>query len=268
MRSACYRQFVTTSGLELADWERAYAARVVDAVNAIRNELGLSVRALRDRLESLGWSIGIDTLNGILVSKKRRSFSVGEVFTFSRALEVPPIYLMLGLPISADLPVGAALERGELDRVLRWVEGLSSSIVTGTPISPMTLYSRYLDDLRYENARWKVTGEERETYGSPPGAPGRVSRLVEKIAAHRASWELWIEEGRYLTPELPELPAALSPYIQGARIVSLPEAPIEALLDDEILSTVSADLERMRMAQWEVDRMKASLDGKAADSPE
>jgi transcriptional regulator with XRE-family HTH domain len=95
--------------MEDGNWkafEREWTDAIVDSINMIRDASELTVRDLAQRLRSLGWPISDATLAGMLSGRKRGSITVAEVFAFARALNVPPLYLILGLPLRGALPDG------------------------------------------------------------------------------------------------------------------------------------------------------------------
>lgn len=114
------------------EWERERTGLVVASINAVRIERGMTVKALRDRLEELGWKVSLPTLNGMLSAKKRGSISVAEVEVIARALEVPPAYLVLGLPQRNPLsPLGTELDEDDLTTLAPW--WLGRDIEPGRP---------------------------------------------------------------------------------------------------------------------------------------
>lgn len=83
------------------EWEQGQANILVDCINSLRDQQGLTVKALSERLIDFGWPVGLGTLNGILSGRKRSSFSYGELVAFAQALSVPLAYLLIGMPVSA-----------------------------------------------------------------------------------------------------------------------------------------------------------------------
>lgn len=109
----------------LRAWEAQHARLVVDSVNAVRNARGMTIRDLATALEGLGWPVGLSTLNGILSARKRQTFTVAEVLAFARAIDVSPLTLLLGIPVTDRLPEGSVLPDDARSSVaaLRWAIG-------------------------------------------------------------------------------------------------------------------------------------------------
>lgn len=92
---------------EKSDWarfEREWTAQIVQSINFVRSQQGLTVKDLALRLRSLGWPVSDATLSGMLSGNKRTSVSIAELTVFARALSVAPLYLILGLPTASELP--------------------------------------------------------------------------------------------------------------------------------------------------------------------
>jgi hypothetical protein len=255
---------MTTS--TLADWDRAYALRVVSGVNALREYFGLSIPGLRERLVEAGWPVSVETLNGILSARKRRSFSVGEILCFARAFDVPPEFVLLGLPSSDDLPGPPLLDHPSVADTLRWMQGRNNSVYVGSPLSVLERYARILAELRRQNAVWEISGKEpRDERPGPPGTrQSRVATLIDELVSHLEYWLDCISSG-ILVPDLPDVPASLAPFMTGDG--NRPLAPISGLVDDDLRDIVRRDFERLAAAQSDIDRMR-SHDGTAADPAE
>lgn len=108
-------------------WEKATTGQTIDAVNALREEQGLTIKQLSVRLGAFGWPVDLATLNGILGSKKRASLSVGEIFVMARALSTTPLYLLLGIPEHVGTVPGRAFDNRSVSNVelLQWLAGYS-----------------------------------------------------------------------------------------------------------------------------------------------
>lgn len=106
---------------------------VVDSVNRLRSASDVTVNDLAGRLAGVGWPVSQATLSGILSGHKRGSISVTEILAFARALEVPPVYLMIGLPNRASVPESPIFATGSTDvgSVAGWITGR-----TRTPSTP------------------------------------------------------------------------------------------------------------------------------------
>lgn len=257
----------TSKRRPLKDWEAEYTDRVVLSVNAVRRARGWAIWQLRSELEAQGWALSVDTLNGILSSRKRKSLSVGEVLCFAAALEVPVEFLLLGLPEVQDLPRHGPVPDPAVTSALRWMRGYSDSVYVYPVMHWLTAYGDLLSDLRSENAIWEITGGARERYGSSESEESLIEWLFSRIADLRREWQTHIEAGAFL-PLIPELPPELVPFIDGD--APPPSEPIRELLDRETLEAARADLTRVAAARAEVSRMERARNrgsgGEAADA--
>ncbi|MGO3320257.1 MAG: hypothetical protein ACTIL0_07085, partial [Microbacterium gubbeenense] len=83
------------------DWqtfERTWTRGIVASINKVRGAEGVTVAALARRLNAGGWKVSQATVAGILSGNKRTSISVAELSAFAWALDVAPLYLLMGLP--------------------------------------------------------------------------------------------------------------------------------------------------------------------------
>ncbi len=256
----------TESEPDLATWERQYALRLVESVNTLRLRYGWSIPKLVEKLGEVGWTVTKDTLNGILSTKKRRSFTVGEVLCFARVFEVPPEFLLLGLPSMADLPRSLVLENPTVIETFRWYRGHSESVFVASHLDPLVHFSHWLRELERENAIWYITGKPRTTTERPYGDEVRVvDQLLRRLRRHLGYWSANLEAGR-LAPDLPQLPQELADLLQEG--APGPDEPIEVLLTDSMLDATERDMRRSEEAQADVDRMKEARDGSPSDTPQ
>lgn len=111
-------------------WERNYSAQIVRGVNALREELGLTIGQLAVRLAEYGWPVDTGTLTGILSANKRASISVAEVFALARALSTHPLYLMVGHEDDLGLPAGGPLADAPMTEsaAIAWIVGDDSPL--------------------------------------------------------------------------------------------------------------------------------------------
>ncbi|WP_270353256.1 hypothetical protein [Microbacterium testaceum] len=251
-----------TTHESLGDWERAYARRVVDAINQIRGRLGLSIPALRTRLSEVGWDMGLDTLNGILSSKKRKAFTVGETLCFASALRVPPEFLLLGMPLASELPTSPFAPRASVPDALHWFRGTPDSVYEGSVLQAMERQARTLDDLRRENAIWEITGEPRLwERGTTREEVPAVHQLLDLLRTDRQRWRAELERGA-MVPELPELPSSVTQIVDSG--APMPTEPLRDLLDARTIDVVRSDLDR-----WErAGRMRAKFDDTSTHASE
>ena len=85
---------------EWSEYEKGWTRQIIASVNAVRGEIGLTVKELRERLVNVGWSVSVANLSGMLSGDKRGSISIAEIAAFARALNVNPLYLVMGLPFA------------------------------------------------------------------------------------------------------------------------------------------------------------------------
>lgn len=117
-------------------FEREWAEIVVDSVNRLRTAANITVKDLAARLGEAGWPVSVATLSGILSGHKRGSISVTEWLALAWALNVQPLYLLVGFPTRARVPsspMWAGAPDG-VDTVAAWVAG----DIEGFPASPRT----------------------------------------------------------------------------------------------------------------------------------
>lgn len=194
---------------DLRAWEKAYSDRIVASVNAVREWRGLTIRELAEKLSAAGWAVSLDTLNGILSSKKRSSFSVGEIFVFARALEVPPAFLLLGLPSAHNLPAGPMLPGFDATNVggYLWIADAGFHPSRGGYMGLLPRYAERLDFAMWQNALWLTAGGEHDQIRDT------LQEALGELLHTRNRWGEAAASG-YATPELPPLPEAIS-HLEG-----------------------------------------------------
>lgn len=193
----------TSNPTSLREWEAEYTGRLVDSINTMRKRHGWSIDQLRGRLAEVGWELSIDTLNGILSARKRKSFSVGELFAFSRALLVSPTYLMTGLPSVEPIPSGPMFPgfHSSVTDVYTWVTDGELHILGGSYIAQFGQYARRLEDARWQNAWWLVSAPD------DPEAGTNLRACIGTIHNMRLRWRDSLAD--FNVPDLPPLPPEL-----------------------------------------------------------
>lgn len=248
-----------TTQQSLQAWDKAYADRVVESVNSIRALSSITIPRLRDLLEECGWSVSVDTLNGIFSSRKRKSFTFGELLALSRALKVTPMYLFLGLPSAEPLTSGPVLDSGEILDVYRKLSD------TGD-LWPVRKVASALANLEWQNALWVVRGidpepDETEPYSSTMDGPLHWDFApYDAIEYFAFQYRMWIQqaESSPLSPRVPPLPKALRPHISvRGRVLGMPKKPLEGLLSDAVLTKANRHVMDMRAAQARLDELRA-----------
>lgn len=167
-------------------WEKNYSSLIVDSINTVRDWQGLTVRQLASRLAYFGWPVDVATLNGVLgPGKKRTSISTGELLIFARALNVSPLFFMVGLPGGSQLPPGPTFEGITPDPVtlLAWMRnghlqelsehpddaadpqrvGLQTSMMVATAMSDLEMYAHSLRVVLWQNAVLHAIEEEDQS---------------------------------------------------------------------------------------------------------
>lgn len=266
-----YRQYVTTSSpASLKNWEAEYADRLVDSINVLRERYGWTIPRLRTELTSYGWSPSLETLNGILSAKKRKAFSVGEIFAFARALNVSPTYLMAGLPLSAPLPGGPLLPEADVVSAYSWVTDTELHIVGGSALGTFRHYAHAMNYAKWHNALWEAGRPSEYLVGD-----------LRDLAYRRRQWKLYAEQ--FNVPEVPELPAELRPlrldeWVDDERSVRNRDAEHGPFIPDGLnldemlplgesfsgpawMETARYYIERVDAARDELDRLKARGEG-------
>lgn len=112
--------------MEWAAFEREWTGVIIESVNEIRAALGITVKELGERVRKAGWPVSDATLSGMLSGNKRSSISIAEIAAFGSALDVPPLYLILGLPKTSELPDSALwpLPTPDIYDVWSWFNGM------------------------------------------------------------------------------------------------------------------------------------------------
>ncbi len=274
-----YRHSVTTSEVRpLKDWEAEHANRVVAAINMLRERYGWTIPRLRSELAPYGWEPSLETLNGILSAKKRKAFSVGEIFAFARALRVSPTYLITGLPLGAPLPEGPLLPEADVVSAFSWVTDAELRIVGGSALGTFAKYASAMNYARWHNALWMA---------------GRPSEYLvddlRDLAFRRKQWRSYAEQ--YNVPEVPDLPVELEPLRLDEWVDRrdpdvdhgfIPEPAVPGGIDifsmlplgesfsgQAWMETARDYIARMDAASAELDRLKARGErGEAADPAE
>lgn len=203
-----YGHPVTTTG-NLKEWEREHALRIRASVNKLRERRGWSISRLRDELERYGWDISLNTLNGVLSSQKRSSFTTGEVLTFAAALEVSPTYLLLGLPDTSDFPSSPIAPDPDVSSMWGWLSGRGfRGALAPMYFGPLEKFAEAVSYARWHNALWLASG----------GSVGadELQRDLADIANWHSTWEQYVE-GRRDVPDVPVLPEAIRAAVQYMR---------------------------------------------------
>lgn len=192
---------MTTSGArDLKDWEAEHADRIVTAINQLRDRYGWTIPRLGVELALFGWEPSRETLNGILSGRKRKSFSVAEVFAFARAFRVSPSYLLAGLPDATDLPAGPLVPQRDVASVFDWVSDREFRALGGSPATVLVKYAEHLGMARWHNALWCVAPERF--------VGGSLVESLKLIALERERWRDYADNGFHV-PSLPALPPEL-----------------------------------------------------------
>ncbi|WDM42534.1 helix-turn-helix transcriptional regulator [Microbacterium luteolum] len=268
----------TSEPRSLKDWEAEHADRIVAAINQLRERYGWTIARLREELAPYGWTPSLETLNGILSAKKRKAFSVGEIFAFARALRVSPTYLITGLPLGAPLPEGPLLPEADVISAFSWVTDAELHIVGGSALGTFAKYANAMNYAKWHNALWMA---------------GRPSRYLvddlRDLAFRRRQWRSYAEQ--FNVPEVPDLPAELEslrldewvdtrdPDVDrgNSSEFGLPVGmDLDALLPlgesfsgQAWMMTARDYIDRMDAARAELDKLKARGErGEAADTPE
>lgn len=113
-------------------YERGFAAQVIENVRYFKKRGRLTAQVLADRVTAAGWPINVNTINGMLGSKKRASISVTEWLALARALGVPPMALLV--PLFEQKQVEAYPERDLLPiELLHAILGEGEPAIAGPP---------------------------------------------------------------------------------------------------------------------------------------
>lgn len=146
-------------------WESEQADQVVDSINRLRDFQGLTMKDMALKLREFGWPVSDNTLLGILSGRKRTSFTLGEVQAFASALNVPPLYLMMGLPVAAGCRVSplhaetaSSVERYQsLTGGPGWSgrpgeDAYTSGVMAATTLGNLRRYAHAMQILRWQNS--------------------------------------------------------------------------------------------------------------------
>lgn len=80
------------------DWERELTVQIGRAVDARRQELGLSAQSLSDKTAELGHKISRSAIADYSNENRRPRVSVADLLVLARALDMPPLYLLFPNP--------------------------------------------------------------------------------------------------------------------------------------------------------------------------
>lgn len=86
------------------DWQGRFTGRVADAVRRYRKERGLSAQGLTDACAALGYEIPRTAIAN-LENGRRSGVEIAELLVFAKALDVPPIALLLPVGVSGSVEV-------------------------------------------------------------------------------------------------------------------------------------------------------------------
>ncbi|OFR92061.1 hypothetical protein HMPREF2860_05130 [Corynebacterium sp. HMSC064E10] len=92
-----YARFIACM-LTPMDWERELTVQIGRAVDARRQELGLSAQALSDKTAELGHKISRSAIADYSNENRRPRVSVADLLVLARALDMPPLYLLFPNP--------------------------------------------------------------------------------------------------------------------------------------------------------------------------
>jgi hypothetical protein len=243
----------------LKDWEREYANRIVDSINTLRERRKWTIPRLREELASNGWSVSVETLNGILSARKRGAFSVGEIFAFARALDVSPLYLMNGLPASDPLPEGPLLPDSDVVSTYEWLFDSQQRILDGSAIGFMPEYAKAVSLAKWHNALWLASdGRYGKEY---------LAQDIAEIARLREQWREY-DAPRWNVPKLPPLPDALAGLDDGPSRLPTRSAPWVELSGDAWMQTARDYVSRMDARRAELDRLENAGRGPTDSFPD
>jgi transcriptional regulator with XRE-family HTH domain len=86
------------------DWQGRFTGRVADAVRRYRKERGLSAQGLTDACAALGYEIPRTAIAN-LENGRRSGVEIAELLVFAKALDVPPIALLLPVGVVGSVEV-------------------------------------------------------------------------------------------------------------------------------------------------------------------
>ena len=227
-----------TSTNEWKAFERAWAEMIVESVNRLRAAADLTVKELASRLTTAGWPVSNATLSGILSGHKRGSISVTEWLAFAAALDVPPLYLVAGLPASERAPDSPMWSEGgqSIDSVAAWITGDTENASSNTPkqlarpfsgsaVRNLVSHAVMMDRVQWQAAQVLALAEMPERLRA-----GDIFNSVASQEQLRSSLA-WLagarSEERMVDPEwrlrLPQLPQVLAPLDELAPADTVPD---------------------------------------------
>lgn len=103
------------------DWQGRLTQHVADAVRHYRKERGLSAQALADACGNLGYPIPRTSIAN-LENGRRSGVELAELLVLAKALEIPPITLMLPVGMAGSVEVVPGEELPIWDAIA-WISG-------------------------------------------------------------------------------------------------------------------------------------------------
>ncbi|MGW2847892.1 helix-turn-helix domain-containing protein [Streptomyces sp. NPDC001108] len=103
------------------DWQGRLTQHVADAVRHYRKERGLSAQALADACAKLGYAVPRTSIAN-LENGRRSGVEIAELLVLAKALQIPPIALMLPVGMSGSVEVVPGEELPIWDAIA-WITG-------------------------------------------------------------------------------------------------------------------------------------------------
>lgn len=208
------------------DASREHALAVLAAVDHQRRNLGLTLKQLTERVNELGWEITATSMQGLLSSTKptRSSVTTYELLIFAQALDVSPVYLLMGQPLQRDLTTPFPERCGDAIGAQQWMRrGLSG----------LDLLSEFASDFYRDNTtvihlKDATSPEAKELYEKAQAT------LLDNLQNYVSLHNLLTTQGEFNLIELP-------PELQAPD-----DVPIEAFYSDRIAKEIDNKVTEMR----------------------
>ncbi|KAB2344917.1 helix-turn-helix domain-containing protein [Actinomadura rudentiformis] len=169
------------------DWSTSLAAAIAEQVRRLRKERGMSAQQLADACTDLGLPITRSAVAN-LESQRRPTVSVAELLIFARALDTPPILLLIPLGQQETVKLAPEVTAATWDAV-QWFAGLGPTSGE-TAVRLFLRHDRFVREYTFSarkaasaHAMHEGTADEnlRAAHAATAQAADRAATIAEEI---------------------------------------------------------------------------------------